>query len=107
MKASALPLQLQRVALALFEKLKGSERTRFLEAFAIARSRLTEQGYLTRGSETGSLGFIRVTADGRTRAAKMKRDSQKQKRFEELFDAYHADIDAEDAGLKAEEDPKS
>lgn len=60
-----LPPLVTHMTMAIFWKLHGSERHKFLGAFEVARAQLVRWGYLTGGSFPGPVEGIKLTAKGR------------------------------------------
>lgn len=60
-----LPPLLTHMTMAIFWKLHGSERHKFLGAFEVARAQLVRWGYLTSASFPGPVERIKLTAKGR------------------------------------------
>jgi len=72
-----VPLILKHCTVAIFKGPhgpSGSTRKKFKESYAIARSRLTEYGFLAPGSEDGPSDNIRLTAKGQQREGFHKRE---------------------------------
>lgn len=60
-----LPPLVTHMTIAIFWKLHGSERHKFLGAFEVARAQLVRWGYLTSSSFPGPVEKIKLTAKGR------------------------------------------
>ena len=103
--ASRLPALLRHMTMAIFENLSGSQRKRFLSAFEISRSRLTEWGYLTPPSKSGPLEGITLTSKGIKQNRKHLNEGRKKNMaFEQYYEAYRADIEMKTAKKDSEED---
>jgi hypothetical protein len=81
-----LPAILKHTTYAIYLSLKGPNKERFLNAFAIARSRLAEYGYLSPDSAFGPVGGIKLTGAGRKRNNfHTNEGAVKNKRFDAMF----------------------
>jgi len=89
MPRNRVPVIVKHCTVAIFTEgrgIRGSTKSeRFEGALQIARARLTEYGFLARGSETGDPNRITLTAKGRKREAVHKREVA-GKRKDALFD---------------------
>jgi hypothetical protein len=82
----SLPALLKHNTYAIYLTLPGGPKERFLNAFAIARSRLAEYGYLTLDSAFGSVGKIKLTAKGKKRNNFHSNEgAAKNKRFDDMY----------------------
>ena len=81
-----LPPLLTHMTMAIFWKLGGSERHKFLGAFEVARAQLTRWGYLTSASFPGPVDKIKLTAKGRKKnSAHMSEGAVKTVVFAALY----------------------
>lgn len=88
-----IPVLVKHTTLAIFHegKLTGSASSKFQSAFAIARSRLVEYGFLQPSSRDGDVGSIRLAHRGVLRESRHKaeRDSRRKcLEFDTLFEKY-------------------
>ena len=84
--AVPLPPLLKHTTYAIYLTLKGPNKERFLNAFAIARSRLAEYGYLSLDSAFGPTEKIKLTSSGKKRNNHHSNEgSVKNKRFDAMF----------------------
>ena len=107
--ADRLPELLRHMVVAVFAKLPGSSRKRFIGAMNIARARLVELHYLTPPSLDGPLERIQLTAPGSKMNMKHKKEGRsKNAAFQQLYDKYRADLEVQksttDVG-KTKDDP--
>ena len=91
MALESIPLLVRHCTVAVYKKLHGDKKSRFMEAFEIARAQLMKYGYLTHQSVYGSVEDIRLTPKGRRREQLHRREGSKgqlkNKLFAELFQA--------------------
>jgi len=94
--ADRLPVMLRHMVVAVFAKLPGAERKRFIGAMNIARARLVELRYLTPPSLDGPLERIQLTSAG-SKVNKKPRTSTRTKdmAFEKLYEKYRADLEVQ------------
>lgn len=86
-----LPVLLKHNTYAIYLVLKGSNKSRFVEAFTIARSRLHEYGYLTQESVAGPVEKIKLTSKGVKRNNHHTNEGAiKSKRFDALYRQFIA-----------------
>jgi len=89
--AVKIPVLLKHNTYAVFLVLKGDIKKRFTEAFAIARSRLHEYGYLTSESVSGPVEKISLTSKGVQRNNHHTNEGAiKSKRFDAMYRQYIA-----------------
>lgn len=71
MATKNIPHLVKHCALAIYSSgdISGGKKEKFQSAWNIARARLTEYGYLSKGSETGSPDKINLTSKGHQREA--------------------------------------
>lgn len=88
-KRVPVPVMLKHCAYTIFDEggLSGSPKEKFIAAFAIARSRLVEYGFLKAASKTGDIKNIALTGRGALREVRHRTDgnSIKTRRFDELY----------------------
>lgn len=86
-----LPAILKHTTYAIYLSLKGPNKSRFVSAFAIARSRLAEYGYLTLDSAFGGVEKIKLTGAGRKRNNFHSNEGAvKNKRFDAMYREFIA-----------------
>lgn len=90
--ALQFPAILMHCTLAIYKEgglHKSSATSRFRQAFDIARSRLTEYGFLVAGSDKGEPGDIHLTSKGRLRESVHRKEGalvrQKQAEFMRMW----------------------
>ena len=90
MAASDVPALVKHTTMAIYEKIKGQpEKERAVSAWNIARARLVEYGYLTKGSESAKSTGVRLTSKGILRNRKHRLEPKNpviDREFEELFE---------------------
>lgn len=96
-KPEDLPAILMHMTMAIFDKLGGTERKRFLGAYDISRHQLVSFGYLKKGSETGPITNVVLTSRGHTKNRPHRSEgAMKKKRFLKLYERYQAAIEAQE-----------
>lgn len=90
MPTSDVPHLLKHCTIAIWRdgKISGGKQERFVSAWNIARSRLVEYGYLTKGSETGTTARIHLTSKGVQRESFHSREpggKTKSMLFDQMF----------------------
>jgi hypothetical protein len=90
MPAAEVPHLVKHTTIAIWKHggVAGGPRERFVSAWNIARARLTEYGYLTKGSEGGKAADIKLTGKGVQRNHKHAREADgkaKSAMFDEMF----------------------
>lgn len=71
MATKSIPNLVKHTALAIYNSgdISGGKKEKFQSAWNIARSRLVEYGYLSKGSEDGPVEKIQLTSKGHQREA--------------------------------------
>lgn len=90
MSAAKVPHIVKHCTLAIWRSgdISGGKRERFISSWNIARARLTQYGYLTKGSEEGPVDNIKLTSKGTTREAFHAREpggKTKSMLFDQMF----------------------
>jgi hypothetical protein len=94
--AERLPALLRHMVIAIFAKLPGDQRKRFIGAMNIARARLVELRYLTPPSLDGPLERIQLTSAGSKKNLKhISEGRNKNNEFKKLYDKYRADLEVQ------------
>ena len=99
MAADGIPVLVKHVALAVYKSgdVKGSNTLeKVLGAFDIARHRLTEYGFLKKGSEKGDPSKIKLTAKGHKAESKHRREVGGQVKTKEWDKLYSLIAEAEE-----------
>jgi hypothetical protein len=93
-KPSGVPVLVKHCALAIYRSgdVKGSVFQKIYQAMLIARSRLTEYGFLLRGSELGGVETIKLASKGLRREVEHLRESGGRPKTE-LWDKLYALIE--------------
>jgi hypothetical protein len=89
-----LPRLLTHMVVAVFKKMRGGERAKFISAMKISRARLVELRYLTPPSLEGPLDRIHLTSAGSEKNRPHMTESRaKQVEFNKLYAKYRADLE--------------
>lgn len=93
-----IPILVKHMALAIFKSgsLTGTVFDKATSAFNIARHRLVEYGFLTKGSELGPPENIKLTGKGHKGEAKHRRESDARKKVKEWDKLYSLISEAEE-----------
>lgn len=95
--ANRVPNLVKHCTVALFKKDEldgGTVKEKFMSAWKVARARLTEYGFLAEGSEEGPASRIKLTAKGRQRETKHRREAgagSKNALFDKLYKLIEED----------------
>lgn len=94
-KPEDLPDLVKHMTLAIFNKIPGTEKKRFLVALEITRSQLVTFGHLKSGAERGPISDIVMTEKGRSYNRRHRAEGPKKgKEFVKLYNRYQKAVDA-------------
>ena len=94
MPDETIPRIVKEVTQAIFEKRRGQ----WLDALAIARGQLVNNGFLTTGSDTGPLNEMKLTSKGNKRNREhLRKSARRSITFERMLDKYGKDLPGAEA----------
>lgn len=91
MPANRVPSLVKHMTVAIYNKGGidgGTKKERFISAWKIARSRLTDYGFLVEGSQEGKSSNIKLTSKGRQRESYHAREGDaaiKDAAFDKMY----------------------
>jgi hypothetical protein len=105
MAAADIPVLVKHVTVAVYNggRLRGRGKSRFEEAYMIARATLTKQGYLVKGSEEGPSSNIKLTAKGKMRNLMHRGEGASKNRFFDQMFSMLEKIEADVQSKKTNE----